>query len=68
MCIYCVAKVEDERQGENLKECIKIIGGKPIEMNGCIEVEFVGNVEVCQTFIELFEQFANHGIYSESSK
>lgn len=68
MRIYCVAKVDDERQSDNLKECIKILGAKPIEMNRCVEVDFTGNVGVCETIIELFEQFKNHGIYSELPK
>lgn len=68
MHIYCVAKVEDKRQGENLKDCIRILGGKPIEINGHIEIDFTANVEVCETIIQIFEQFTEHAIYSEMPK
>ena len=66
MRIYCVAIVYDERQAENLKDCIKLLGAEPIETNGCVEVDYTGNIGVCETLIELFEQFADHGIYSET--
>lgn len=66
MHIYCVAPIEDIRQAENLKDCIRILGAKPIEENGVIKTNYEGDEESCQRLIDLFKNFHNYGIYSES--
>ena len=66
MRVYCVAPIEDKKQARNLKDCIKILGGEPIEENGVIKTSYEGDQESCQRFIDLFKHFHNHGIYSES--
>lgn len=62
MRIICTAVVEDERQRDNLCECVGILGGKPNVSGDTVSVEYNGPVRTASKYIELFEQYATHGI------
>ena len=65
MLVYAVATIDNPKQRENLCECIEILGGKPNVAFSDVVLDFNGSKEQCDKFIELFEQFPRHGIYTE---
>lgn len=62
MRIICTAVVPDERQRENLCECVRILGGQPNVSGDTVCVEHEGSISTITKFAELFEQYAFHGI------
>ena len=60
----CSATVEDELQQKNLCECIRILGGNPVQHNDTISVQYEG--EKVETMIELFGHYVNHSIEASS--
>ena len=59
MMLHCEAIVEEELLQKNLCDCIKIIGGKPVQIGDTISVDYTGEPT---KVIALFEQFPNHTI------
>lgn len=59
MMLHCEAIVEEELLQKNLCDCIKIIGGKPIQDGNKISVDYTGEPSKA---IALFEQFQVHSI------
>lgn len=63
--VHCEAIVEEEQLQQNLCQCIKIIGGVPIQEGNTISVDYTGKPE---KVIELFEHFPVHSITTISTK
>ncbi len=68
MTVYCVANLDNKDQIDNLCECIKILGGEPIVRFGDVSVDYKGTKAQCEKFIELFEHYHRHGIYTEDEE
>lgn len=66
MKIYCEAHIIEPELRENLADCIKIIGGEPKETNGSVWMSYEGKPDNCHKFVELFEQYGRHAIFSVS--
>lgn len=64
MELICAATVDNEKELKTLCECISIIGGKPCVSGKTVCVEFEGPRTTAEKYIELFEQYARHGICS----
>ena len=62
----CSATVENELQQKNLCDCIKILGGKPVQYGTTISVQYEG--EKADTMIDLFSNFVDHSIEASSQK
>ena len=65
MVLLAVATIDNPQQKDNLMKCIKILGGEPRTEFSDVSLEFIGSKEKCDKFIELFEQYPRHGIYTE---
>lgn len=66
MDIICTAVLDNNKQIQNLCECIEILGGMPCVSGNTVCVEYHGIKAKAEKFIELFEQYARHGICSVS--
>ena len=62
--VVCHATVDDERKRENLCECINILGGVARINGNDVSVDYEGSNTL--KMVELFEQYFQHGIYTES--
>lgn len=60
--ILCTALLDNAMQIENLRQCIVILGGKPCISGNSVCVEYTGNSEKTDKFVELFDQYPHHGI------
>ena len=56
----------EPRLKENLAECISKLGGTPNENNSSVWMSYEGKDEECHKFVELFEQYGRHAIFSIS--
>lgn len=65
MILYAVATVDNPQQRDNLCECIEILGGVANTSFSDVVLEYEGSKEECEKFIELFEQYPRHGIFTE---
>lgn len=66
MKIYCAATLENKMQFDNLCQCIEILGGEPNTSFNDVMLEYEGDRETCESFIELFEHYPHHGIFTET--
>lgn len=57
----CSATV-DEKQAENLMECVNIIGAAPTYQSNTVSVLCEGT-EMVDRLVKLFEQYPTHEIY-----
>lgn len=62
MRVICTAVVEDERQRDNLCECVGILGGKPQISGNTVCIEYEGPERTATKYMELFEQYPTHGV------
>lgn len=68
MRLFCLATVPDKRQKANLVQCIQILGGNPQTITDAeVSLHFEGSSYQCQRFIELFDQYPEHGIWTQES-
>ena len=66
MRVVCSAVLEDDRQRENLCQCVNILGGTPCISGNTVCVEYSGSETTVDKYIELFAQFPTHEIHSFS--
>lgn len=62
MHVICTAVIEEERQRANLSDCVEILGGESQISGNTVCVEYDGEKDVANKFVELFKQFPFHGI------
>lgn len=62
MHIICTAVIENDKQRENLCDCIRILGEKPDVSFDTVSVEYTGSQNTADKFAELFAQYPYHGI------
>lgn len=60
--ILCTALIEDRMQREFLRQSIMNLGGKPCISGNSVCLEYTGNSEKTDKFIELFDKYPQHGI------
>ena len=62
MHVICTAVVENPLQRENLCQCINIVGGVPAISRETVCVDYTGNDQEAEKFVEIFEQYCRHEI------
>lgn len=62
MKLKCSAVVENPVQRDNLCQCIRILGGEPVEYKDKVSVEYEGTDT--DKFIQLFEHYVRHEIHT----
>lgn len=65
MHIVCTAVVDDERQRNNLCDCVKILGGMPTVAGNTVSVEYMGDDMRASQMVTLFEEYANHELIKQ---
>ncbi|MBQ8984314.1 hypothetical protein IJ098_00445 [Candidatus Saccharibacteria bacterium] len=62
MHVICTAVVEDERQRENLCECVRILSCTPNVSGNTVCVEYDDKIAVAEALVDLFKHYPTHGI------
>lgn len=65
MVIYCKGRIENNDEMENIKLCLRLVGGSPEVHNDEIEIDYKGNEENCKVIQEIFEEIPFHTIYTQ---
>lgn len=65
MHIICSAAIENEKQRDNLFDCIKILGGMPMVEGNVVSVEYMGDDMKASKIIALFEEYPDHALVQQ---
>lgn len=64
MILVCEAIVDEPGNRRNLCDYVKFLGGIPCVHDNKVSVEYNGDKANADKFIELFEGYARHSIFS----